>query len=112
MTYVQLSLNPLDHDQPSAQQSFLLHKPDCAGVLQDHVVAVRQLAVPRSIIKYGADPMETELGPPTGPHQEAPALKLQESAEAYSISGADGLNVQVSLRPGLWMHWPCTQQFS
>lgn len=81
------------------------------GILQDHVVAVKQLAVPRSIIKYGADPMETELGPPTGPHQEAPGLKLEESAEAYSISGSDGLNVQVGLASPLWMHWQCTQAF-
>ena len=59
------------------------------------MVAVRQLTIPQSIIKYGADPMETELGPPTGPHLESAGLQLQESAAAYDISGPDGLHIEV-----------------
>ncbi len=66
---------------------------------QDHVVAVQQLPIPQSIIKYGAEPMETELGPPTGPHPDKPGLRLTETADAFQISGPDDLHVEVCSRP-------------
>ncbi|KAK9814513.1 hypothetical protein WJX72_007158 [[Myrmecia] bisecta] len=69
-----------------------------------HVVAEQQLAIPHEWIVYGADPMQTEVPSPSKPVLNQP-LALTEQGDAIRISGANGMQMEVSREEGCIRQW-------